>query len=373
MIEPGGWGGICHYTYNLCQHLACCGCQVTLVSGTPYELESIPRSFRLEACIPGNAPYLRKLRTVLHHLRIERPDMIHLQGTFSARRDWLPLIFLKHLRLPVIFTAHNILPHEARERRAAGMRSAYRLLYHLVDRVIVHGQTAKRDITGLFKLARTKISVIPHGDYTFADTGTPPEPSESRRWLGLPAHHRVILSFGTIREYKGIPDMIDALARLVREIPNVSLVIAGKPIGIDPETCSAHIRRLGLQDHVIFRPEYVPFKDISHYFQAADIAVFPYRAICQSGALQLAYAFGKPVVVTRVGSFPETVHDGENGLVVSPSDPSALATGLIRLLLLAQKDLIQMGRRSRELSESQHSWYMVAQKTAGLYAKTLSR
>lgn len=367
MIEPGGWGGICHYTYNLCQHLACRGCQVTLVSGTPYELESLPRSFRLESCIPASAPYLRKLRTILHHLRVERPDILHIQGTFSTRRDWLSLILLRHFRLPVIFTAHNILPHETRERRAVGMQLAYRLLYHLVDGVIVHGRTAKKDITGLFRLAPAKIAVIPHGDYTFADTGSPLKPSEAKRWLGLPPHCRVVLSFGAIRDYKGIPDLIDAFAQIVTEFPDAFLAIVGKPTGIDPELHLAHIQRLGLQDRVVFKPEYVPFKDIGRYFRAADIAVFPYRAICQSGALQLAYAFAKPVIVTSVGALPETIEDGQNGLVVSPADPRALAGALKHLLALSPAHLQRMGNHSLKLAQSRYSWQKVAEQTIRLH------
>ena len=372
MIESGGWGGIGHYTYNLCQALAQTDFRVTLISGKPYELEDFPRGFHLEASIGADIPYCHKLYTVAESLRANPPDLVHIQSTFSARRDWLALILLKILKFPVVFTAHNLLPHDAKERNAPGMRLAYELIYALSDRIIVHSETIRNELYRQFKPSPDSVAVIPHGDYAFVDTGERMGPSEAKRWLGLSPGDRLVLALGAIREYKGIPDLISAIQRVAREAPDTFLCIVGKPLGVDPDTFRAQIRSLGLDERVLFKPEYVPVKDIGRYFRAADIAAFPYRAIAQSGALQLAYAFAKPVVVTRVGALPETVQDGENGLIVPPSDPDALADSLIRLLNLDPDRLSQMGRRSRELADVEYSWDDIARKTEKLYTELLA-
>ena len=291
---------------------------------------------------------------------------------FPPAKIGLPLLLLKFFRQPLVFTAHNVLPHEGEERDATGMRLAYRLIYALSDAIIVHSENVRMELFRQFSPSPEKIAVIPHGDYIFADKDSRTDPTEAKAWLGVPPDGRLILAFGTIRTYKGVPDLIKAFARVARVVPDAYLAIVGKPIGIDLEVYRALIERHDLNHHIIFRPGYVPFEDIARCFQAADIAAFPYRAIAQSGALQLAYAFAKPVVVTRVGALPETVQNGRNGLVVPPSNPHALADALIHLLNQEADELLEMGQRSLTLAQTQHSWEEIAYKTKALYGQLLS-
>jgi glycosyltransferase involved in cell wall biosynthesis len=60
------------------------------------------------------------------------------------------------------------------------------------------------------------------------------------------------------------------------------------------------------------------------------VAVLPYADATQSGALQLAFGYGLPVVTTRVGGLAEVVDDGETGFLVPPGDPPALAAAVAR-------------------------------------------
>ena len=63
---------------------------------------------------------------------------------------------------------------------------------------------------------------------------------------------------------------------------------------------------------------------------AADLLVLPYVSATQSGIVQVAYAYDRPVVSTNVGGLPEVVREGETGFLVPPSDPEALAEAVIR-------------------------------------------
>ena len=373
MLESGGWGGICHYTYNLSQSLARAGCRVTLISSQRYELETLPRDFELKAAISPDGSYQKQIKCVAAHLRTLRPDLLHIQNTLSARKDWLPLLVLKRFRQPVIFTAHNVLPHDREERNAFGMRFAFGLIYALTDAIVIHSENVRKELQKQFNPSHGKIAVIPHGDYTFAARDRRTTPAEAKAWFGVPAGARLILSFGAIRTYKGVPDLIEAFVRVAGAVPDAYLAIVGKPIGIDVEAYREHVRQRGLDHRIIFRPGYVAFDDIERCFQAADITVFPYRAIAQSGALQLAYAFAKPVVVTNVGALPETVRDGENGFIVPPSDPPALADALVRLLNLDRVELSRMGQHSLTLAQTQHSWDDIAAQTIKLYTRVLSK
>ena len=69
---------------------------------------------------------------------------------------------------------------------------------------------------------------------------------------------------------------------------------------------------------------------IGEYFAAADIVVLPYESATQSGIVQIAYGFEKPVIATKVGGLPEVVLDGKTGYVVPPKDHHALAEAVCR-------------------------------------------
>ena len=69
---------------------------------------------------------------------------------------------------------------------------------------------------------------------------------------------------------------------------------------------------------------FVSGAELAGAFRAADLVVLPYREIDQSGVLFTALAFGKPMLLTAVGGFPEIAATGAAELV-PPGDPDALA------------------------------------------------
>jgi glycosyltransferase involved in cell wall biosynthesis len=369
MVESGGWGGIGHYTYNLSSALSARGHRVSLITGRPYELAGLPRGFDLRDSLEAEAPYPEKLDEVARALRIFRPHVVHVQSTFSARRDWLPILALRLLGTPVVLTAHNVMPHDREERDALFMKTAYRLLYRSACHLIVHGHAPRKQLAARFGVPASRSTVIPHGDYAFAGLANQPGPEEARSRLGLPPSGRVLLCFGALREYKGIPDLIRAFARAPIRNSKAFLLIVGKPAGLDPRELQRLLDDQGLSGRSLLRAEYVPFDEIGVYFRAADAVVLPYRGITQSGALQLAYAFEKPVIVTRVGALPETVDEGGNGFIVPPADPDALARAITDLVALDDSGLARMGKRSRELADSRYGWDKIAASTERVYDK----
>ncbi|MBT4136305.1 MAG: glycosyltransferase family 4 protein [Candidatus Latescibacteria bacterium] len=369
MLEPGGWGGICHYSYNLCKALSSDAVSVRLLTAEPYELQDLPHNFDVTTRFDANTPYKTKLKEVIKSYRAYRPDVIHIQSTFSARKDWFALAMCKMLNVPIVYTAHNILPHDADEKDARGMKWAYGKLYAYSSHIIAHSEDSRVALTNLFAPPPQKVSVIPHGNYVFAESETPRTKNTSRQHLKLNTDKRYLLAFGTIRPYKGTEDLLEAFAHIAHRFPDVDTLIAGKPIGQSPQELIDHINKLGLQDRVIFRPDYIALEDIAHYFEACDIAVYPYHAIYQSGALQLAYAFARPVVATAVGAFPETVDDGQNGILVPTKDPEQFAQALTKMLSAPQTQLDAMGKHSRHLADTRYAWTSVAEKTTAIYKK----
>ena len=133
----------------------------------------------------------------------------------------------------------------------------------------------------------------------------------------------MILFFGLLRPYKGL----DTLLTAFREVEGAELWIVGNPrMDVEP------LRRLAAEapGRVRFVTRFVEDAEIPPIFRRADLVVLPYRDAEHSGVLYTGLAFGKPLVLSAVGGFPEVATTGAARLV-PPGDPAALAAALSEL------------------------------------------
>lgn len=366
MIEIGGWGGIAHYTYNLCQALADKEAEVVLFTNAEYELDEFPRNFSLKKIINNSWPYFKKVRALVKAVNSEKADIVHFQSIFTARRDWVWFLLLRLFgAAAVVFTAHNVLPHEEEEAKTKGVAFSLGQIYRSSNAIVVHTKESKVNLINKFGIKKDKVNVIAHGNYVFLSEINTVSKQQARRQLGIEQNTKIVLAFGTIRKYKGLDYLIPAFKQALEKAGNAKLVIAGLPIRASIQYYEGLINKNGLGENVIFKPEYIPLSDLSIYLRAADAAVFAYTDIDESGALQLALAFSKPVVVTNVGAFYQAVDEGKNGYIVRPRDTRDLASGIIKVLL--RNDLDVMGEYSLKLAQERYSWQDIAGKTIDMY------
>ena len=105
-----------------------------------------------------------------------------------------------------------------------------------------------------------------------------------------------------------------------------------------PDDKAAYIRQIkelsaadaALEASILIYDGYTPDREVEQYFAASDMVVLPYESATQSGIVQIAYGFGKPVVVTDVGGLPDVVSHDRTGYVVPPRDEMALAEAIVR-------------------------------------------
>ncbi len=367
MIDTSPSGGMAHYTYNLCQALCESGIDVRLLTHRDYELASFSRAFSLVRTFDREVPYLRSVKTILSEYRRFRPEIVHFQTLVSTRKDWLLFALLRAMGARIVFTAHNVLPHETRLFE----RLTYAWMYRLSSMVILHSKENQKEFRRLFRTDTARTVVIPHGSYGFFRGRQVPDRGPARRKIGVPDRGGVILFFGAIRPYKGLHTLIEAFGELVTQGREIYLVIAGQVlVGTEAEYHDA-IGRAGVTDRVLFRHEYVPFEEVSDYFAAADVVALPYTHIYDSGVLHIAYALGVPVVATPVGSFLDHVQDGETGLVVRTGDARGLAEALARVL--DDEGLRRrLGRNAQHYDALHFGWDGIASRTDELYREAVN-
>ena len=364
MIETGGWGGIAHYTWNLCAALASNGVDVSLLTNHAWELAHLPPVFEVERCFSSEAGYLGNVSALRARMRRIQPAVVHVQSLLSTRFDALLWPIVRR-RAPVVVTIHNVRTHE---RIRWDDWTLWRC-FAAADAVVVHTRAAAE--IARRRLAGARIELIHHGDAGFLHEGARLDRAGARAALGLPPAAPIVLVFGAIRPYKGIHGVITALPELRRRHPDTRLVIAGPLlVGSEGEYREA-IRRAGVEDAVRFRPEYVPASEVATYFAAADVAVFNYRDITDSGSLRLACDLGTPVVATAVGSFREFLTDGVTARLVEPGHADSLVEALADVLARPEQ-AARMAQAARALATTAWSWADSAKATAQLY-ETLGR
>jgi glycosyltransferase involved in cell wall biosynthesis len=363
-------GGMWHYASSLSRALGEQGLDVTLATIEPFEALGDHAGVRIRSLGvraagvgSGAAHWLRRglgqidrwkrLRAVIREVR---PDLVHLHNLLG-KSDFMGLRWLRALGIPLVLTAHDPVPD-------TGLTAFDWARYRGADAIIVHSLNGIEDlIRGGVQASR--IRRVHHGSYLHLCPESSLSMSEARRLIGLRDDHRVILFFGTIARYKGLDVLIDAFAQISGDMPGARLVIAGEPL--EPfAPYSAQIRDRGVADKVVLDLRYIPFEEFPKYFQAADVVAFPYRNIYQSGVLQLAYGYGRPVVATSVGGLGEIVADDQSGLIAPPENPPALATA-IRCLFQDSDAAREMGRRGRRAAENKYSWHAVVRDVIDVY------
>jgi glycosyltransferase involved in cell wall biosynthesis/ubiquinone/menaquinone biosynthesis C-methylase UbiE len=186
--------------------------------------------------------------------------------------------------------------------------------------------------------------------------------------FGLGPMARVVMGVGRLVGKKGFAYLIEALARLRDDFPNLLVMLVGD--GPELTALRARAEALDVADRVLFAGN-VAWSDIPHYLALADIFAMP--SIHDNGnadglptVILEAMAAGKPIVASNVGGIALVVEEGRNGFLVAEGAPNALAAALGKLLR-SDEMLAACGRRSRELVEQRLNWHNVARSFVEMY------
>jgi glycosyltransferase involved in cell wall biosynthesis len=329
-------GGIAHYTTMLCRALRERGNHVLLVSFKrlypqwlfPGRSDKDPSKQPLEVedvqyWIDSLNPFT--WLATFWRIRQYRPDVLILQWWTTF---WAPVWFVLGalnrliLRKPLVYICHNVLPHETRWWDSW----VARVVLQWGSRFIV--QSKEEEVRLATLMPRVQVAIAPHPVYDmFADQRIPKE--EARKCLGLPPNVPILLSFGIVREYKGLLDILAALPEIQAQLGKVMLVVAGE-FWADKRPYVEMIEQMEIGDQVIIEDRYIPNEEVGLYFSAADVLVAPYRRRTASGVVQMARGFGMPVFNATIGEKRERIASETETTILS--DKLAVAKAINSLV-----------------------------------------
>ena len=283
---------------------------------TQYSQEPAPEGLKITRMLNSVNPFnwfstarrIRKAAPDLLIIKFWMPFMAPCLGTVAR-------IVKRGGKTRVVTILDNLIPHEKRP----GDSLLIRYFCGSVDKYVAMSKSVLADID---KFDRRKPRVFrPHPIYD--NFGEPVSRAQACSRLGLDPEDKNLLFFGLIRDYKGLDMLLKAYPAVVDK---AKLVVAGEFYG-NEDKYHALAKSLGIDDKVVWLSRFIPDSEVRYCFCAADLIVQPYRSATQSGVTQIAYHFGKPMLVTNVGGLPEIVPDGQAGYVVEP-DPEKISTAL---------------------------------------------
>lgn len=343
-------GGIAHYTAALYRELNK-EYNVSLIS---YKLQYPKFLFKKEQKDCGNiqekideaqfllntANPINIFRTALKIKKI-KPQLLILQWwhPYFSPCNRLLQWFLKKVK--VLYICHNVLPHE----RFLGDRRLTKLALEGGNGFITQSASDTRELRNLLPEAKYIAAVHPtYGNFNYDKISV----KEARERLGISEDRQVLLFFGFVREYKGLKYLLSAMPLIASQLSDVELWVVGE-FGEDRQMYVKLIEELHISPYVRLVDQYVPDREIQKYFAASDLVVIPYESATQSGIVQIAYGFGKPVVATEVGGLPDVVTHGKTGYLVRTKNERAIGDAVIRFLRkISQRNSMKIYKRKRD-------------------------
>jgi glycosyltransferase involved in cell wall biosynthesis len=284
------------------------------------------------------------------------PDIIHLTTPIIPPLAIYMSYYGLDRKYPIIYTKHGIVSN-------SGLKEKFLEEYVLgafekmiqCQKIIVHTLKDKETFLKLRNVDEKKVDIIPHGIYSFFKAYGNEFQTEKN----------TILFFGNIREYKGLRYLIQAVPLILKVIPNLKVIIAGEG---DISEFSSFIEN----NKFVFEiyNEFISDSKVSELFQRSEIVVMPYTKMSgQSGILNIALAFNKPIVASDVGGINEVIDDGKNGLLIPPRDPVKIAEAVIKIF---QNNNFQLSLKlNLEKTANEFSWDNISRKHVEIYRKSI--
>jgi len=294
--------------------------------------------------------------------------------------DWLGsvggILSSKGLNKPLVFHVHSTEQGRSGNNGSETIKRLERIAAEHAERIVTVSY-AMRDHLVHLGYEERKIRVIHNG--IDAEKYSPERVSSEeirrvRESLGISADEFMILFVGRLNWVKGADTLVQSMPEILSRVPKAKLVIVG--IGDQQELLEHAVSRLGIEDKVILKYEFLPEEEKIKFYAASDVCVFPSKYEPFGIVCTEAMSMGKPVVVGARGisGFREqVVPSGPNqcGFHINPYDPSDIAK-FVSILLEDEKLRKKCGENARKRVLELFTWQKVAENTIRVYNEVAS-
>lgn len=297
-----------------------------------------------------------------------RPQVVHFNVHFQsygrsrlANFTGMSLIFLcNFLRFRVLAQVHNL--GEKVELKKVNLKPSFlnRMGILLATKLVLSAPKVVVTVRSYVDYLKTRychmgVKYIPHGSIANDCSLIDPE-------------DKVILIFGHMGPYKGVPVMLNAFEELRSEKPNVKLVVAGSSHPNFPAFLDQYVKMTIPKVEFI---GYVPSENLAQVFNMADVVVLPYTTTTgTSGVFHLACGYGKPIVASDLPEIREILDEGASALLVPAGDVQALKDAILKVLS-DEKLATRMSEQNLRYAQRE-SWSIVAEAYEKTYLELLN-
>ena len=328
MTSGDGFSGAVMSCLILTRELSRRGHKVILVCRPGSWISRQPMGDSVKVLLSDLNPYSTdELRRIAVLAGTTHVDVIH---THSSRAHFFGVLLRLFWGLRCVATAHNC---------------HFQLHWMFNDHVIaVSGYTGR--FHRRFNLVRERQIHVVHNFIDHRIFLGDPDDSRlrTRRAFGLNASSLLVGAVGQISAQKGTLFLVRAMKEVVTRVPRAMLLMVGNPTAGFISKLKTEAQKLGVAGHIIWVG---PRFDIPNLLLGLD--VFVSASLSENFPISIleAMAAGLPVIGTKVGGVPESIQDGENGILVPPGNSRALAEAIFLLLDDAdlRKKLVEAGRR----------------------------
>lgn len=388
-------GGHVNNVVRLSKELSYRGHEITIIT-TPHRYPGDELKNELEwaeiFCLPISGSYLsyrygtnfvlKALRKVRKLHVVKKFDIIHGHSGYSmlgvitgigGRITKVPSIH--SIYSPIQPTSHNIVMFFSNKFLS-------KIYLSQVNKIIAASKNVQDSLI-MAGVLHYKIEVIPPGIdtkiYNSSISG-----DDVRKYFGIGSDQPLLLYIGNLTKIKGIHILIEALNRIIKQFPDIKLLMAlnmplsiyekedtGKLCNIETFKIKEKIRSYGLDEYII--PLGI-VKNMPQIIAASDIFVVPFLNTIGVADYPLslleALACGKPVVATNVGGIPEIVKHRINGLLVEPNNVHELTNALL-YFLENKKEANRMGNNGAKYAAKNYSVDVVVEKMERAYEEVI--
>ncbi len=301
---------------------------------------------------PGNAHGILQLRS---YLQTKTHEVLHAHDGRAQTMAWLATLGMAVRR--VASRRVTFLPADS---------WSYRLKYSHTCHGVIAVSAFVRDLLLRAGVPETKIALIPDGIEIPPQLPDAAVKAEVRARCGMGQGDFVVGHLGAFTQEKGQDVALEAFALLTARLPRARLLLGGDGPTRTSPALAALLTRVADRVHLCGDIE-----DLDEFYPALDLFIMPSRAEGLGSAALHAMAYGLPVIASRVGGLPEIVAEGENGWLVPPEAPQALADVIVAAAADRER-LRQLGEKGRERA-CRFSTAIMLERTEAFYHQLLAR